>query len=305
MGTTDDNLTRSLAESGDPAAFPMGSLLANGSALAAPSLRIDSRRRWFPDLRAAFASRELLLLLCRRDVTVLYRQTILGSVWILVSPLISALLFTVVFGRVARLSSGGVPYFPFSYAGLLAWTLFSSSLTGASSSIVANQSLFTRIYFPRIILPISQLAGPLINTAISTGVMFVLLVAYHIGFSLRLLLLPAWLGLAILLSVGVSLTLSSIAVLYRDVQYVTAAVLPMLLFLTPVAYSSSNVPHSLKLLYVLNPMAAVVEGCRWSLIGHTGLSIGAVGYTIVLTLVLLAVGLVVFARLERKFADVV
>jgi lipopolysaccharide transport system permease protein len=302
MGTTDEEFARSLAGSGD---FLRRSLSLDGSDLATHSIRIDSQRRWFPDLRAAFASRELLLLLCRRDVTVLYRQTILGSVWILVAPLVSALLFTVVFGRVAHLTSGGVPYFPFSYAGLLAWTLFSSSLTGASGSIVSNQTLFTRIYFPRIILPISQLAGPLINTAISTGVMFVLLVAYHIGFSVRLLLLPAWLGLAILLSVGVSLILSSIAVLYRDVQYVTAAVLPMLLFLTPVAYSSSNVPHSLRLLYVLNPMAAVVEGCRWSLVGHTALSIGAVGYAIVLMVVLVVVGLMVFARLERKFADVV
>jgi lipopolysaccharide transport system permease protein len=304
MGTTDENLARSLAER-DDATSPMNSLLADDSAPPTHFMRIDSRRRRFPDLRAAFASRELLLLLCRRDVTVLYRQTVLGSVWILVSPIISALLFTVVFGRVAGLSSGGVPYFPFSYAGLLAWTLFSSSLSGASSSIVSNQTLFTRIYFPRIILPVSQLAGPLINTAISTGVMFVLLIAYHIGFSLRLLLLPAWLGLAILLSVGVSLSLSSIAVLYRDVQYVVAAVLPMLLFLTPVAYSSSNVPQNLKFLYTLNPMATIVEGSRWSLVGHTSLSLGAVGYTIALTLALLVVGLMVFARLERKFADVV
>jgi lipopolysaccharide transport system permease protein len=304
MGTTDEDLAHNLAGRGD-AAFPMGSLSADGSPSPTHSMRIDSRRRRFPDLRSAFASRELLLLLCRRDITVLYRQTVLGSIWILVSPLISALLFTVVFGRVAGLSSGGVPYFPFSYAGLLGWTLFSSSLTGASSSIVGNQALFTRIYFPRIILPISQLAGPLINTAISTGVMFVLLIAYHIGFSLRLLLLPAWLGLAILLSVGVSLSLSSIAVLYRDVQYVVAAVLPMLLFLTPVAYSSSNVPQDLRFLYVLNPMATVVEGCRWSLVGHTALSIGAVCYTIAVTLALLVVGLMVFARLERKFADVV
>jgi lipopolysaccharide transport system permease protein len=304
MGTTNDDLARLWAENGDPA-FPMSSFLADGSPSSTRTMRIDSRRRWFPDLRAAFASRELLVLLCRRDVTVMYRQTVLGSVWILFSPLISALLFTVVFGRVAKLSSGGVPYFPFSYAGLLAWTLFSSSLSGAAGSIVSNQTLFTRIYFPRIILPISQLAGPLINTAISTVVMFVLLVAYHIGFSVRLLLLPVRLGLAILLSVGVSLTLSSIAVLYRDVQYVTAAVLPMLLFLTPVAYSSSNVPHNLRLVYLLNPIASIVEGCRWSLVGHTALSIGAVGYTIVLTLALVGVGLVVFARLERKFADVV
>ena len=200
-------------------------------------LRIDSRRPWFPDLGAVFRYRQLLLLLCRRNITILYRQTVLGSVWLVVSPIVSAGLLSFVFGRVAHLSSGGVPYFAFTFAGLLAWNLFSSSVTGAAGSLLSNSTLFTRIYFPRLLLPLSSLAPVLLNAGISCIVMFFLLVAYKIGFSYRLLLLPFWLGLALLLSVGVSLMLSSLAVLRRDVQYATQAVIPLLLFLTPVAYS--------------------------------------------------------------------
>lgn len=268
-------------------------------------LRIDSRRRWLPDLRATFRARQLLLLLCRRDITVMYRQTVLGSIWIVVAPLLSAGLFTFVFGQVAHLSTGGVPYFAFSYAGLLAWNLFSSTLTGAATSIVANSALFTRIHFPRLVLPLSKLAPTLINAAISCVVMFVLLVVYQIGFSLRLLLLPVWLLLAVLLSMGCSLVLSAVAVLYRDVQYVIQAIIPILMFLSPVAYSTDAVPESVRLLYLLNPVATIIDGCRWSLVGHTQLSGWAVVYTVATTFACLVVGLVVFARLENKFADVV
>ena len=271
-------------------------------------LRIDSRRRWFPDLGAVFRSRQLLLLLCRRNITVLYRQTVMGSIWLVIAPIISAGLLSFVFGRVAHLSSGGVPYFAFTFAGLLAWNLFSTSVTGAATSLVSNSTLFTRIYFPRLLLPLSALAPTLVNTGISCCVMFVLLVAYKIGFSYRLLVLPFWLGLAVLLSVGVSLMLSSMAVLRRDVQYATQAVIPLLLFITPVAYSVANVPPGIRTIYLLNPMATIVEGCRWSLIGQTHVPfvpIWAVVYTVAITFVVLIAGLTVFARLEWKFADVV
>ena len=238
----------------------------------------------------------------------MYRQTVMGSIWLVVAPVISAGLLSFVFGRVAHLSSGGVPYFAFTFAGLLAWNLFSSSVTGAASSLVSNSSLFTRIYFPRLLLPLSALAPVLANAAISCCVMFVLLVAYKIGFSYRLVFLPVWLGLALLLSIGVSLMLSSMAVLRRDVQYATQAVIPLLLFVTPVAYSVAAVPPGIRTLYLLNPMATVVEGCRWSLVGRTHLpvvSIWAIAYTIAVTFLVLLAGLVVFARLEWKFADVV
>ena len=226
-------------------------------------------------------SRHLLWLLCRRNVTVLYRQTTLGSIWLVIAPVISAGLLSFVFGRVAHLSSGGVPYFAFTFAGLLAWNLFATSVTGTTTSLTSNSTLFTRIYFPRLLLPLSALAPNLVNTGISCCVMFVLLVAYKIGFTYRLLLLPAWLGLALLLSVGVSLMLSSMAVLRRDVQYATQAVVPLLLFVTPVAYSVASVPPDLRAIYLLNPMATIVEGCRWSLVGqHSPWDRFDVGYRI-------------------------
>ena len=271
-------------------------------------LRIDSRRRWFPDLGAVFRSRQLLFILCRRNITVMYRQTALGSIWLVVQPVISAGLLSFVFGRVAHLSSGGVPYFPFTYAGLLAWNVFSNSVTGAAGSLVSSSNLFTRIYFPRLLLPLSAMAPNLVNTGINCCVMFFLLVAYKIGFSFRLLFLPFWLGLAFLLSVGVSLMLSSMGVLRRDVQYATQAVIPLLLFATPVAYSLAAVPPGLRTIYLLNPMATIVEGCRWSLVGQSHLpivSIWAVAYATAITFLVLIAGLVVFARLEWKFADVV
>ncbi len=271
-------------------------------------LRIDSRRRWFPDLGAVFRSRQLFFILCRRNITVMYRQTALGSIWLVVQPIISAGLLSFVFGRVAHLSSGGVPYFPFTYAGLLAWNVFSNSVTGAATSLVANSTLFTRIYFPRLLLPLSAMAPSLLNTGISCVVMFVLLLAYKIGFSYRLLLLPAWLGLALLLSIGLSLMLSSMAVFRRDVGYAVQVVMPLLLFVTPVSYSVAAVPPGLRTLYLLNPMATIVEGCRWSLVGqtHTGvIAMWAVAFTTAITFVVLIAGLVVFARLEWRFADVV
>jgi len=281
---------------------------AESLALDSRWLRIDSRRRWFPDLGAVLRSSQLLVLLCRRNITVMYRQTALGSIWLVVNPIISAGLLSFVFGRVAHLSSGGVPYFPFTFAGLLAYNLFSSSVTGAAGSLVSSSTLFTRIYFPRLIIPLAAMAPNLVNTGISCGVMFFLLVAYKIGFSFRLLLLPLWLGLAFLLSVGVSLMLSSMAVLRRDVGYATQVVIPLLLFVTPVAYSVAAVPPDLRTIYLLNPLATIVEGCRWSLVGQTHLgivSMWAVAYTIAITFLVLIAGLVVFARLEWKFADVV
>jgi lipopolysaccharide transport system permease protein len=290
-------------------ASPMSQVPADSLVLGDGWLRIDSRRRWFPDVGAVFRYGQLFLLLCRRNVTVLYRQTTMGSIWLVISPIVSAGALSFVFGRVAHLSSGGVPYFPFTFAGMVVWSLFASSVTGAATSLVSNQTLFTRIYFPRILLPLSAMAPVLLNTLISCGVMFFLLVAYRIGFSFRLLLLPIWLGLGLLFSVGVSLMLSSWAVLRRDVQYITQAVIPLLLFVTPVAYSIVSVPAGrIRTIVLLNPMSTIVEGCRWSLVGQTPLPIiptWAVWYSTAMTLLVLLAGLVVFARLEWKFADVV
>lgn len=268
-------------------------------------LRIDSRRRWFPNLKALFRARQLLVLLSRREITVRYRQTVLGTIWIFTGPLVSAGLFTFVFGRVAKLPTDGVPYFAFSYAGLVGWNLFSETLLGASKSLTSNSSLVTKIFFPRLSLPLSQLATTLINTGISFGVMVFLLLVYDIGFSLHLLLLPVWLLLAIVMAMGIGFALTAISALYRDVNYLTPVFIPLLLYLTPVAYSSSAVPPELRTAYLLNPIATIVDGFRWSLLGHAELSPWAIVYTVVVAFGSMIAGLMVFARLEGKFADVI
>jgi lipopolysaccharide transport system permease protein len=268
-------------------------------------LRIDSRRRWFPNFKALFRARQLLVLLSRREITVRYRQTVLGTIWIFTGPLVSAGLFTFVFGRVAKLPTDGVPYFAFSYAGLVGWNLFSETLLGASKSLTSNSSLVTKIFFPRLSLPLSQLATTLINTGISFGVMVLLLLVYDIGFSLHLLLLPVWLLLAIVMAMGLGFALTAISALYRDVNYLTPVFIPLLLYLTPVAYSSSAVPPELRTAYLLNPIATIVDGFRWSLLGHAELSPWAIVYTVVVAFGSMIAGLMVFARLEGKFADVI
>ncbi len=268
-------------------------------------LRIDSRRRWFPNFKALFRARQLLVLLSRREITVRYRQTVLGTIWIFTGPLVSAGLFTFVFGRVAKLPTDGVPYFAFSYAGLVGWNLFSETLLGASKSLTSNSSLVTKIFFPRLSLPLSQLATTLINTGISFGVMVFLLLVYDIGFSLHLLLLPVWLLLAIVMAMGLGFALTAISALYRDVNYLTPVFIPLLLYLTPVAYSSSAVPPELRTAYLLNPIATIVDGFRWSLLGHAELSPWAIVYTVVVAFGSMIAGLMVFARLEGKFADVI
>lgn len=268
-------------------------------------LRIDSRRRWFPNLKALFRARQLLVLLSRREITVRYRQTVLGTIWIFTGPLVSAGLFTFVFGRVAKLPTDGVPYFAFSYAGLVGWNLFSETLLGASKSLTSNSSLVTKIFFPRLSLPLSQLATTLINTGISFGVMVFLLLVYDIGFSLHLLLLPVWLLLAIVMAMGIGFALTAISALYRDVNYLTPVFIPLLLYLTPVAYSSSAVPPELRTAYLLNPIATIVDGFRWSLLGHAELSPWAIVYTVVVAFGSMIAGLMIFARLEGKFADVI
>jgi len=270
-----------------------------------PRLRIDSRRHWIPDLRELLRAGQLIVLLGRRDITVRYRQTVLGSVWIFTGPLVSAGLFTFVFGRVAKLPSGGVPYFAFSYAGLLGWNLFSSTLSGASTSLNSNSSLISKIYFPRLVLPLASVASTLINTAISFGMMLVVLVAYGIGFSTHMLLLPVWLLLAMVLAIGMGLIFTAFAVRYRDVNYVTTVFTSLLLYLSPVAYSTSAVPAELRRFYLLNPLTTIVEGCRWSLLGDANLSPWAIAYTVALSAGALIIGAAVFTRLEWGFADVI
>jgi lipopolysaccharide transport system permease protein len=268
-------------------------------------VHIDSRVRWFPDLGSLLRAKQLVVLLSRRNITVRYRQTVGGSFWIFAGPLVSAGLFSLVFGEIAGLPSDGTPYFAFSYAGLLGWNLFSTTLTTAQTSLTNNAALITKIYFPRLALPLATVPSTLLNTLISLGVMLVLLLIYGIGFSIQLLLLPVWLLLGMVLAMGIGLVLAAIAVLYRDVNYLTPVFIQLFLFVSPVAYAVDAVPDNLRTFYLLNPLTTIVEGCRWSLLGNASLTAWAIAYTVALTFGALAAGLALFARLESTFADVI
>ena len=269
-------------------------------------LRIDSRRRTFPDLRELMRYRGLVFLLGRRDITVRYRQTILGTTWIFASALVTAGLFSFVFGRIAQLPTNGVPYFVFSYVGLLAWNLFSQGLSNSSTSMTPNSALISKIYFPRLVLPLSTLASTVTTTLISIGILAVMMVGYGIVPTWRLLLLPVWLVIAMVIGLGFGLILASLAVAYRDIGYATPVLISMLLYLSPVAYSLEAVPANLRNLYLLNPIATVVEGTRWAVLDTGYLPpTWAIAYTVVFTVVALLVGVVVFTRREPGFADVI
>jgi lipopolysaccharide transport system permease protein len=270
-----------------------------------PRLRIDSRRRWFPDLVELSRYRALVVLLGRRDITVRYRQTVLGTLWIFAGALVTAGLFSFVFGRIADLPTGGVPYFVFSYAGLMAWNLFSQGLTSASTSLNPNASLISKIYFPRLVLPLSAFTSTLLNTVMSFGIMLVLLAIYDVGITLQILLLPAWLALGVLLALGIGLVLTSFSVAYRDINFVTPVLVSLLLYLSPVAYSLAAVPASLRDAYLLNPIATIIEGCRWSLIGGNLPPAWAITYAVACSALAFVAGLVVFARREAGLADVI
>jgi lipopolysaccharide transport system permease protein len=250
--------------------------------------------------------RELLYFLVWRDVKIRYKQTAIGAAWVLIQPLLTAAIFTVVFGRYAGLPSGGVPYAVMVYAGLLPWFVFANALTFSTRSIVENQALVTKVYVPRLFLPLVGVLTGLVDFLIG-GVFLVALMAwYRIVPPIQVLLLPALVVFLVATAVSVTLWLSALNVRYRDVQYTVPFLTQAWLFATPVAYSVLVFPENVQKWIGLNPMAGVVQSFRWALFGDAA---GASGWTVLLslavTLVLLVSGLEYFRRVERSFADVV
>lgn len=269
-------------------------------------MRIDSRRGWLPSGRELWAYRQLVAILGRRDITVRYRQTALGTLWVFAGPLVSAGLFSFVFGRVASLPTAGVPYFVFSYAGLLAWNIFSNTLSGAAGSVTGSAGIITKVYFPRIVVVLATFASTLVNSVISFALLLVMLVIADVAITAQMVLLPVWLILGVVLAMGLGLTFTALSVWYRDVNYLTPLITQVLLFLSPVAYSIEAVPANLRNLYLLNPLAVIVEGTRWSTLGGDYCPPAwSILLASLVTITAGLVGLMVFARFEWKFADVV
>ena len=271
-----------------------------------PHLVIRPSSGWAAlDLKQIWLYRDLLMTLAGRDVKLRYRQTALGAIWVILQPLVAAGIFSFVFGKIAKLPSNGVPYFVFAFAGQLIWSAFSSTLTKASGVLVANSGLISKVYFPRLVLPLSTVPSTLIDFGVALVMMVVLMVIYGITPTIGILLLPLWLALILMIAVGIGLYASALMVSYRDVQYVLPVVLQMLLYLSPVPYAASLVPQQWRVYYFLNPLAGLIEAFRWSMIGRGELNWGYVAYSAVVAVAIFIGGAFSFKKMERKFADVI
>ncbi len=256
-------------------------------------------------LRELWEYRELLYFLTWRDVKVRYKQTVLGAAWAVIQPFFMMVVFSLFFGHLAHVPSDGIPYPVFVYCALLPWQLFAHALTESSNSLVANERLITKVYFPRLAVPISAVLGGLIDFAIAFVILLLMMAYYGIVPTRAIFALPAFILLAIVTALGVGLWLSALNVKYRDVRYTITFLVQFWLFATPVAYPSSIVPERWRMIYGLNPMAGVVEGFRWALLGKSQGPGGLLVVSIAVVILIFLGGLYYFRRMEAEFADVV
>ena len=249
--------------------------------------------------------RELIYFLFWRDVKVRYKQTALGAAWAILQPLATMAVFTVFLGRLARVSSDGIPYALFAFSGLLPWQLFAFSLAESSSSLISNKQLITKVYFPRLIIPISAVLVGLVDFAVASLALIGLMAYYHVVPGLGIVIMPLLVLFAVFSALAVGLFLSALNVQYRDVRYTIPFLIQIWMFATPIVYPSSLVPERWRLLYGLNPMAGVVEGFRWALFGTAAGSGPLIAISVATVIALFLAGLAYFNRMERTFADLV
>jgi lipopolysaccharide transport system permease protein len=258
-----------------------------------------------PSLRELWASRELIYFLTWRDVKVRYKQTVIGAAWAVFQPVLMMVVFSLFFGKLAGIPSEGIPYPIFSYCGLLPWTFFAQGMSQASNSLVGSAHLITKVYFPRSIIPLSAVLVGLMDFALAFLVLVAMMVYYGISPGVNVIWLPGFLLLALITSLGTGLWLSALNVKYRDVRYTIPFLTQIGMFATPVIYPSTLLHGSWRVLLGLNPMTAVVEGFRWTLL-RVGRPPGAMlGISVLVALALLVSGALYFRKVERTFADVV
>jgi lipopolysaccharide transport system permease protein len=258
------------------------------------------------NLRDLWVYRELVYFMVWRDVKVRYKQTLLGMSWAIIQPIMTMLIFTFLFGKVAKVPTDGIPYPVFSFTALLPWGLFTTALNQGSRSLVAHNNMVTKIYFPRLILPMASVFAGLVDFAIAFVILMVLMFYYHVTPAWNLLwTLPFFLLLAIITALGVSLWLSAINVKYRDVNQALPFLTQFWLFITPVAYSSSVISEKWQIAYSLNPMAGVVNGFRWALLGSGSGPDLALWVSVAISVLILISGLYYFRSTEKTFADLI
>jgi lipopolysaccharide transport system permease protein len=270
-----------------------------------PVIIIRPMSGWVPvNLRELWEYRELLYSFISRDIKVRYKQTALGAAWAVIQPLFMMIVFTLAFGRLAKIPSEGLPYPLFSYAALLPWTLFSEGITRSTNSMITNANIMTKVYFPRLIMPMSGILSPLVDFAIAFVILLGMMVYYGFTPTINVLFLPAFILLALATSLGVGLWLSALNVQYRDFQYTVPFLIQLWLFASPVVYPSTLLPEPYRTLFGLNPMAGVIEGFRWALLGTAPPSY-LIAISALMVAILLISGAFYFRRMEKTFADVV
>lgn len=256
------------------------------------------------ELRELWQFRDLLLILAQRDIRLRYRQTALGIVWVVLQPLVAALIFAAIFGLFAKLPSDGTPYLLFVFAAMLPWNLFSGGVLRAGNSLITDARLVTKIYFPRAIIPIASVSAVLLDFAVACVVMLVLMLLYGTEISWAILALPGLMMITLAITVGMSLMFSALNVYYRDFAYALPFILQVWMYGSPVVYSSSLVPDQWQLLYGLNPLVGVIDGFRWALVGGQPPATTIIESAVIGLLMFIA-GATVFKRVERSFADVI
>ena len=270
--------------------------------------RIEPTQGWGSlKLRDIWRYRELMFFLTWRDIKVRYKQTLLGAAWAVIRPLFSMVIFTLIFGGIADLDSEGVPYQLFSFTALLPWQLFSKAMSYAGQSLVKNRAMITKIYFPRLVIPVSSVLSGLVDFLIAFVILLGMMVYFGTAPTSAVWTLPLFLLLAMTTALGVGLWFSALNVQFRDIGYILPFLTQAWLYITPVAYSSQYISEKWQMVYALNPMAGVVQGFRWALLG-TDLGPNAqltISISAIISVVLLITGLFYFRRMERTFADVV
>jgi lipopolysaccharide transport system permease protein len=270
-----------------------------------PRTRREASNGWaWPKFRELWEYRELLSFFVWRDIKVRYKQTVLGAAWAIIQPFFTMVIFSLFFGRLAKVPSDGLPYPIFSYAALVPWTFFASALTQASNSLVVSANMVKKIYFPRLTLPIATVLAGVVDFALAFVVLMGMMLFYGLTPTINILWLPLFLLLALVTSLGISLWLSAMNVQFRDVHYTIPFLTQAWLFVTPIAYPSSLLPEPWRTLYGLNPMAGVVEGFRWALLGTDTPPGPMTLVSAVVAVALFVGGALYFRRMEQHFADV-
>ena len=271
-----------------------------------PHLRIQPSRGWVPlRLRELWLYRELLFFLTWRDIKVRYKQTVLGAGWAIIQPFMTMVVFSLFFGRLAQMPSDGVPYPLFSFAALVPWTLFAYGLTEASNSLVGSSNLIKKVYFPRLLIPLSSVMAGVVDFLLAFAVLLVMVIAYGTPLTWHLLWIPPLVLLTLVTSLGVGMWMSALNAEFRDIRYVIPFLTQFWLFMTPIAYPASLIENpTLQALYSLNPMVGVVEGFRWALLGTSTEPGPMILVSAVAAVALLIGGMFYFRRMEKTFADV-